>query len=324
MSHELYIDVRGKSSMAYVEDEPWHGLGQNLTPDATFEEWAREAGMNYTVRSTPMLYRPEGAEVQPYGGKVVLYRSDTRAPLGAVGNGYNVVQPLEVLHFFQDLVATGGFSLNTAGVLYNGAKYWALAKTGHEAVVGGKNSKDRVKGYLLLATSCDGTLQTTAQFTSVRVVCNNTLTASLLSPTDKIGAIKVSHRSKFDEKVIKTLLGLDAGWEGFVDAANVLAKIKIDSKKAHEFVTNLLGDKATNDKGEFRRDAATILQLFEGKARGSDMRSSSGTAWGLLNGVTEFVDHLAGKDQNNRLKMAWFYDGNVLKQRAMKGLLELA
>jgi hypothetical protein len=33
---------------------------------------------------------------------------------------------------------------------------------------------DRVKAYLLLATSCDGTLCTTAQFTSVRVVCNNT------------------------------------------------------------------------------------------------------------------------------------------------------
>ena len=32
-----------------------------------------------------------------------------------------------------------------------------------------------VKSHLLLATSCDGTLCTTAQFTSLRVVCNNTL-----------------------------------------------------------------------------------------------------------------------------------------------------
>jgi Domain of unknown function (DUF932) len=34
---------------------------------------------------------------------------------------------------------------------------------------------NKVKSYLLLATSCDGTLCTTAQFTSLRVVCNNTL-----------------------------------------------------------------------------------------------------------------------------------------------------
>ncbi|WP_397457282.1 DUF932 domain-containing protein, partial [Pseudomonas versuta] len=31
-----------------------------------------------------------------------------------------------------------------------------------------------VNGYLLLATSCDGTLATTATPTTIRVVCNNT------------------------------------------------------------------------------------------------------------------------------------------------------
>jgi hypothetical protein len=35
--------------------------------------------------------------------------------------------------------------------------------------------KDVSNGYILLATACDGTLATTAQFTSIRVVCNNTL-----------------------------------------------------------------------------------------------------------------------------------------------------
>lgn len=33
--------------------------------------------------------------------------------------------------------------------------------------------------YVLLATACDGTLATTAQFTSTRVVCNNTLAVAL-------------------------------------------------------------------------------------------------------------------------------------------------
>ncbi len=31
----------------------------------------------------------------------------------------------------------------------------------------------------LLATACDGTLATTAQFTNIRVVCNNTLAIAL-------------------------------------------------------------------------------------------------------------------------------------------------
>ena len=47
----------------------------------------------------------------------------------------------------------GGFALETAGVLKGGKKLWALAKTGEEFLLRGG---DRVKGYLLLATSCDG------------------------------------------------------------------------------------------------------------------------------------------------------------------------
>ncbi len=41
------------------------------------------------------------------------------------------------------------------------------------------NQKDVVRGYVLLVTACDGTLLTVAQFTSIRVVCNNTLRIAL-------------------------------------------------------------------------------------------------------------------------------------------------
>ncbi|MDR3413750.1 MAG: DUF932 domain-containing protein [Formivibrio sp.] len=47
-----------------------------------------------------------------------------------------------------------------------------MACTGQEAMI---KDRDRVKAYLLLATSCDDTLCTTAQFILVRVVYNSTL-----------------------------------------------------------------------------------------------------------------------------------------------------
>jgi phage/plasmid-like protein (TIGR03299 family) len=74
--------------------------------------------------------------------------------------------------FYRDLVDPGGFELETAGVLKGGRKVWALACTGQEILLKGN---DQFKSYQLLATACDGTLATTAQFTSVQVVCNNTL-----------------------------------------------------------------------------------------------------------------------------------------------------
>ena len=325
MSHEIYINLRGKASMAYVEDEPWHGLGQKLTQGASIETWTKEAGMDYTIFDTPVLFNGSDSKKHVHPTQKVLYRNDTMDPLGIVGNKYQVVQPGEVLEFFRDLVATGGYELHTAGVLFNGAKYWALARTGHTGRIGGKSSKDNMEGYLLLATSCDGTLQTTAQFTSIRVVCNNTLTASLLNPKDKIGAIKVSHRSTFDSKEVKTKLGLDDGWKAFVEQANVLSKIKVNEAKAQEFVLKLMGDAEKEAEKELAsKPITTVLQLFGGKARGADMQSSDGTAWGLVNAVTEYVDHMAGVNQDQRLRMGWFYDGNILKRKAFDSALQLA
>lgn len=90
----------------------------------------------------------------------VLYRSDTKAPLAVVSKRFLVVQPGEILEFYRDLTAVNGFELETAGVLREGRKFWALARTGQSTVLKGR---DRVDGYLLLATACDGTLATTAQ-----------------------------------------------------------------------------------------------------------------------------------------------------------------
>jgi hypothetical protein len=70
-----------------------------------------------------------------------------------VGSRYNVVQPREVLEFYRDLTEVAGYELETAGALKAGRKFWALARTGKSAALKGK---DVVNGYLLLATSCDG------------------------------------------------------------------------------------------------------------------------------------------------------------------------
>ena len=66
-------------------------------------------------------------------------------------------------------------------------------------------------GYLLLATACDGTLATTAQFTSIRVVCNNTLAISLANGS---GAVKVPHSTRFDPPAVKKQLGISiSAWD---------------------------------------------------------------------------------------------------------------
>lgn len=144
-------------TMAYVGQEPWHGLGNRLTPNQPIEVWADRAGMNWTIESSEVRFVTGSAgigAIHAYPEQKVLYRSDNKAPLSVVSSRYQVVQPREILEFYRDLTEISGLELETAGVLKEGRKLWALAKTGHFGLLKGK---DKIGGYLLLATACDGT-----------------------------------------------------------------------------------------------------------------------------------------------------------------------
>lgn len=143
---------------------------------------------------------------------------------------YQVVQPREVLECYRDLTDVSGYELETAGVLKGGRKFWALARTGQSAVLKGN---DEVNGYLLLATSCDGTLATTATPTTVPVVCNNTLAIALDGTTR---AIKVPHSTRFDPQAVKKQLGIAVSQRnGFMYRMRALSERKAQWHEAMGF-----------------------------------------------------------------------------------------
>ena len=148
--------------------------------------------------------------------RFVLVRSDTDEALSIVSGNYEVVQPKEVLEFYRELVSLYGYTLETAGALNGGRKVWALAKTGRSSRVG-EDGKDKLAAYLLLATSCDKTLATTIAFTSIRVVCKNTLFFVIGDiKTGKRPQVKVPHNRLFHAEEVKRELGLlDHAWAEF-------------------------------------------------------------------------------------------------------------
>ena len=309
-------------SMAYVGDTPWHGLGNHLSEHQPINIWLKEAGMDWTVEQSDVLFNTDNTalHIRSYSDSKVLFRSDSLMPLSVVSNRYKVVQPHEVLNFYKDLVSAGGFELETAGVLKGGRKLWALAKTGQEAKIKGN---DRIKAYLLLATSCDGTLCTTAQFTSVRVVCNNTLQ---LATRDSNGAVKVPHSTKFDPSQVKEALGIGfAHWESFMTNLTQLSQRTVSPEEADGFIRTVLNEpELTDDNALGSKAYQKVSNLYLGEGMGSDLYSASGTAWGLVNAMTEYVDHhRRARNQDNRLDSAWFGQGALLKQKAFHQALTL-
>lgn len=315
-------------TMAYVGEQPWHGLGNQLAPKQPLEVWARAAGMDWSIEEAEVRFVAAGnrnlGSIHPFPEQKVLYRSDTKAPLSVVSARYQVVQPSEILEFYRDLTEVGGFQLETAGVLKEGRKLWALARTGQSATLKGK---DEVNGYLLLATACDGSLSTVAQFTSVRVVCNNTLQIAL---GDSATAIKVPHRSQFDAQAVKRQLGIAiSSWDAFMARTKALAERKVSDAAAETFFRRVLTYPTTNpaDRDTVavnERAIKAVAQLYAGRGKGAELASASGTAWGLVNAVTEFTDHhRRARSDDHRRDAAWFGAGATLKQRAWDEAMKL-
>ena len=312
-------------NMAFVGQTPWHGLGNQLPAKQPIEVWARKAGMDWSIRETSVCYRTNGIDqdhgVLTFDDQKVLYRSDTGAALSVVGDRYKVVQPRDVLEFYRDLTDAFGYSLETAGVLKEGRKLWALARTGQDAML---KNQDAVHSYLLLATSCDGTLATMAVPTTVRVVCNNTLQVALRGATS---AVKVPHSTAFDPMSVKQQLGLaTSSWAAFLYRIQTMANRNVSTKEAISYFERTLpAVSQQHGRGQANSRAIKRMQeLFDGHGRGAELSTAKGTVWGLLNAVTEYVDHeRRALSREYRLDSAWFGQGAIVKQRAFDNALDM-
>lgn len=341
MAHQI-------ETMAFVGQTPWHGLGNQLSQNQPIEVWAQQAGMDWRIESSNVSYMAKNERGQsilmPYEDQRVLYRSDTHEPLSVVSQRYQEVQPMEILEFYRDLTEQSGFELETAGVLKGGRKFWALARTGQSAALKGK---DVSNGYILLATACDGTLATTAQFTSVRVVCNNTLSIAIRGQASAEGVVKVPHSTKFDAEKIKQQLGISIKtWDEHMYEMKQLTQRKVTQQEAAAYFDAVFNNtmmSATDQEEsiiQYYLKAASMdkksksepncramtkaMEMFNGQGRGADLSSAKDTAYGLLCSITEFVDHeRRAMSRDHRLNSAWFGMGATIKQRGLEQALEM-
>lgn len=320
MAHELTIRMNGKVEMGFLAGTSrWHGLGNELTEGASIEQWITAAGMDWKVQRSKVRYVTEaGGLPVEWADNHVLFRSDTKAPLAVVSDGFKIVQPRECLEFFRDLCDTNGFALRTAGTLFGGKRFWALADIGAESYV--LDPRDKVKGRLLLVTACDGSMKTTAKFVSECVVCNNTLTMACAENGKQIA---VSHRSVFNPSDAKMKLGLASGqFAAFINDARALSQRVVGAPEANNLTAKLFAGEGLTQvqkaEVEATRGYKQVMALFQGGAIASDIAGRKGTAWGWLNAVTEYADHhISARSVDNRFNASQFGMGDRLKNDAL-------
>lgn len=343
MAHRIDLST-GRPAIAYTGQPPWHELGQELEAGAGIDKWTVAAGLDWEVLRSPVQFHAATAfrgPLQPgctptlhVRGRDVLYRGGTGAPLGIVSDKYSVVQPTQVMGFFSELVKAGKCQLETAGALSGGRQIWALAKMNEgKSVITG----DVVRPYLLLTTSFDGSLATTAKLTAIRVVCHNTLSIALrhgdAKTSEPVGAVvKVNHALEFDAHEVRMQLDLFTNsFEEWMSQTRHMAKQKIDEETASRMVLDVIAELPFKPKGGRPGDPypyppsdedlmktrayRRIMALFNGKALGSNLTEAK-TRWQFVNSVTQWIDHERGNNAGSRLSSALFGIGESVKRKA--------
>jgi phage/plasmid-like protein (TIGR03299 family) len=331
MSHEIDMS-NNRANMAYVAGaaKPWHGLGFTVAPDATIDEWAVAGGLKFKVVKGELLFKADDGVVREAGhtlNRAVLYRDDTMAPLSIMSvNKYKIHQPADILAFIADVSKAMDWPVETVGSLFGGRKIWALLKLPEAFELPGG---DKVEGYLLACTSFDGSTGSEFRFVTVRVVCNNTLEMALDAANK--GAV-VYHSSEIDIEKVKADLGIGHSiWASFIEKAKQLAAIKVSTAQATAVLRKVYGEpKVIVNTGTVGPATLSIenpnvvrtLGYFEGAGIGADLLSAKNTGWGLVNAVTQEVDHF-GSNRSARLNSAWFGPGAARKREVVDAVLAL-
>lgn len=329
MSANITVRKNGMVEMAAVEGVPvwWEGDGRkaNRVPrGASLEQMRVAAGMDWKIGRSRVRFG-EGGNQLTWDDHHVLFRSDTKAPLGIVSPAYKTVQPAQIIEFFRDLVEGAGATLETAGTLYGGRRFWCMARlSGAEGEV---SKGDNVLGYLLGITSADGSLRTTFTETAVCVVCSNTAQMAL---NERGARIEVGHRTEMTAermaKIKERLAQAGQNFGVFMAAAKTLSKVRVEEAAAKAFVEKLLRDQKLVSAADISKSAGfnKIMDLFSGAQLGADLVGRRGTAWSLVNAVTEYVDHhMKSETTSIALDSQWFGRGDALKSAAVSKALAL-
>jgi phage/plasmid-like protein (TIGR03299 family) len=335
MSHAIDMS-NGRANMAYAEGTatPWHKLGHIVPTEADRETWSREAGLNFSVSKGVLCFEDERGltrEASEALNRSVLYRDDTKAPLSVMSQNFQIHQPAEIFDFVSEIVREMGWTMETAGSLHGGRRIWALANIGEDFELPGG---DRVSGYFLAATSFDGSIGSEFRNTAIRVVCSNTLGASI-NERGVQTRVKVYHSSALDVQAVKTKLGfVEKSWTAFIEKAKVLAAIHLTKEHATEILRTVFDERTPREieinpmtGSEFieqNRVARKALELWDGQMIGFNMASTTHTAWGLTQAVAELYDHHGGAKADRRIDSALFGTGDARKAATFAECLKIA
>jgi phage/plasmid-like protein (TIGR03299 family) len=339
MAHDLE-NQNGKTSFASFREPAWHGLGTVFNEEVNTSEMLSLANLNgWNVRLEDLETPAHLTSDKAYQYVLRTNPTDNSQTdiLGVVGQRYVPLQN-EDLFAFGDNILDGGGRWETAGSIRGGRVVFGSLALEREAVIDAQGVADKVKTYLLINTSHDGSIAIQASITPVRVVCANTLNLALNGVGRKKNGVKQSFKIRHTQTaegkiaVARTALGLaNTYMDEFSLLANALYEKSVTAQQFNEIILAAYPKptgEAKNAQTKWTNKVDTLNDIYTGEFNGM----IAGTAWGAFNALTERLDwHRSARGGSNEslLASASGFDAQINAEKnrllkVVKGVMQIA
>jgi len=327
--------------MFYCGERPWHKKGTKLSEAATAEQAILAGGLDWEVDMIP-IQTVEDPPTQTDRRMAVVRTDrkpgDLRRVLGVVHPDFEPLQNRDGVMVFDKLVGKGKGVYHTGGYLGKGEAVWLLAALPPELRIV-VDRDDELDTYMLFSNSHDGTLAIDFRITTVRVVCQNTLSLAL---TQKPFSHVFRHAHDIDPESLE--IETQQFFAVCRAATNLLQQeframhaVRLEHRQFPTFVEQLLPfprpparvatDPVLRRSHETRcanitKERGKVVDVFTtGINNGIKIPPGEETVWGALNAVTAYVDHIQSIG-GDRYAHILFGNGAVLKRSAYELALQ--
>ncbi|MGA1433750.1 MAG: DUF932 domain-containing protein [Candidatus Nanopelagicaceae bacterium] len=324
MAHELETQ-NGVASFASFREPAWHGLGTVFTEEKNTAEMLAAANLNnWNVRLEELEIPSTLTSDKNYSYVVRTNPTDKTQTdvLGIVGERYVPLQN-EELFAFGDNILDGGGRWETAGSIRGGRVVFGSLALERETVLDPTGVADKVKTYLLINTSHDGSIAIQASITPVRVVCANTLNLALGSKRGKNSikqSFKIRHTQSAEGKIAiaREALGLANKYmDEFDKLAHAMIQKEITAQQFNEIILAAYPKPDKDTKGAIKKwtnKVDVINDIYTGEFNGM----IANTAWGAFNALTERLDwhrNARGGSNESLLAAASGFDATITAEK---------
>lgn len=301
MAHGLTIRADGTAEFVFAGPLPWHRLGTQAEGLMKPHDALKRGHGDWLVERKDMFYRNGDGRMMQADDRFAIVRKDTTAYLGSVGPNYEPLQNAEQADFIDALIGEGA-TVETFGTLWGGKKtFWACKVPKASIQLATPGFQDKVDGWLTLVNAHDGTMSFRSYFTKIRVVCHNTLTASLRGARKEGVWIRHTKNIRDRVKTAQQILGLAVTTaKTDFEVYSAMANARMSKDDFNKILADVfsLPEEATERAKDRQKEIVEVVTSNlsqETKALARDRV----TAWDAFNAITFYTSHQRTPGQRN-------------------------